>query len=252
MEPPVTRAPARLRSPYVFDARLNHGRGAYRDLRGRVAAWSSVRDWLDGYLARAEQAARALGDALRLRQVTLAEAELRMRDLAANAHLAAAVLERGGFAQMSPADYGRVGRLLYNPSAKDTPSERAQWGQYQHLRALFRDVASGKQRTDGRLALRLGAYVQSARGTYHRLEALDMERLGFDQARRVRHRLDSCQTHEGDGVRMGCVELAALGWVGVRDLVPIGGAVCWHSCHCTVRYMNSATGEEFEPERRAG
>jgi hypothetical protein len=243
MEPPVLQAPSRLGSPYVFDTRLNGGRGGYRQPNGRVASWATVRSWLDGYIESAREEASAVADAVIDGRLTLAEAELRMRDITASAHIAAAVLERGGFAQMSPADYGRVGRRLFNPAAPDTPEGREGWGQYQYLRGLFRDVEAGKQPFDGNLVRRLTAYVDSSRHTYHVLELRHMRALGFDEAKRIRHAQDSCTDREGARYgRRGCRELAAQGWMPIGEMVPIGGAACWHQCRCGTAYRNTATG----------
>jgi hypothetical protein len=248
MEVPTTiTAPARLSSPYTFDTRLNGGRGAYRSsATGRAASWREVRGWLDGYIESAREEAASVADAVIDGRLTLAEAELRMRDITANAHIAAAVLERGGFAQMSPADYGRVGRRLFNPAAPDTPEGRERWGQYQYLRNRFREIESGRQPMDGTLRQRLMAYVDTARTTYHRAEMLRMAALGYDQVRRLLHAQDSCTTADSRGERMGCRDLAAAGWMLVEEMTPIGDASCRSACKCSLLFRNSTTGRVFE------
>ena len=83
--------------------------GRYRDtLTGRFVPAATVRRELDRYLDASDDAARALARALRNREVSLADWELGMRRLIKNTHLNAVALERGGWANMTPADYGRA------------------------------------------------------------------------------------------------------------------------------------------------
>jgi hypothetical protein len=63
------------------------------------------------YLDTADPA-KALAEALRGRQVSLADWEVGMRRVVKNTHLNAIALERGGWANMTPADYGRAGQII--------------------------------------------------------------------------------------------------------------------------------------------
>ena len=123
--------------------------GRYRDATtGRYVAGSQVRRELDRYLDAADPA-KALAEALRGRAVSVADWEIAMRRVVKNTHLNAIALERGGYANMTPADYGRVGQIVRE--------------QYGYLKGFAADIASGKQKLDGTLARRASLYSQSAR-----------------------------------------------------------------------------------------
>lgn len=38
------------------------------------------------------------------------------------------------------------------------------------------------------------------------------------------------------GERPGCIELAQLGWIPIRAMLPIGGAACYSNCKCRIIY----------------
>ena len=123
--------------------------GRYRDATtGRYASGATVRRELDRYLDAADPA-KALAEALRARSLSVADWEVAMRRHVKNTHLNAVAMERGGWANMRPQDYGRVGQIVRE--------------QYGYLRGFARDIASGKQRLDGTLGVRASMYTQAGR-----------------------------------------------------------------------------------------
>ena len=156
----------------------SYNRAAHRyTFNGRFVSWQTVSRWLYDALDMAKAEARGVAEALREGRMSVREAEARMLRLTKNANLASAALAKGGWHQMSPADYGRVGRALMNPQATE---DRATWGQYQFLRARFQAILDGTQAMDGTLARRFESYVTMGRKLYDRVLTLEMQARGFD------------------------------------------------------------------------
>jgi hypothetical protein len=195
--------------------------GRYRDERGRFVASSTVRRELDRYLDNSDPA-KALAEALRGRQLSLADWEVAMRRHVKNTQLNAIALERGGWANMTPADYGRAGQIIRE--------------QYGYLRGFANDIASGKQRLDGTLGVRARLYTQAGRESFYRSKQANLT-AGVDMVRSVRHARDSCSE---------CVSLDGK-WFRVGDptyKLP-GQRICTKNCRCTEEYgRQTADGVE--------
>jgi hypothetical protein len=203
--------------------------GRYRDERGRFVASSTVRRELDRYLDTADPA-KALAEALRGRQLSVADWEVAMRRHVKNTHLNAIALERGGWANMTPADYGRAGQIIRE--------------QYGYLKNFAGDIASGKQRLDGTLGVRAKLYTQAGRETFYRSKQANLA-AGVDMVRSVRHARDSCSE---------CVSLDGK-WFRVGDptyKLP-GQRICTKNCRCTEEYgRQTADGVEAVEGDRPG
>ena len=195
--------------------------GRYRDERGRFVAGSQVRRELDRYLDNSDPA-KALAEALRGRQLSLADAEIAFRRMIKNTHLNAIALERGGWANMTPADYGRAGQIIRE--------------QYGYLKNFAADIASGKQRLDGTLGVRAKLYTQAGRESFYRSKQANLA-AGVDMVRSVRHARDSCSE---------CVSLDGK-WFRVGDptyKLP-GQRICTKNCRCSEEYgRQTADGVE--------
>jgi hypothetical protein len=194
--------------------------GRYRDERGRFVASSTVRRELDRYLDNSDPA-KALAEALRGRQVSLADWEVGMRRVVKNTHLNAIALERGGWANMTPADYGRAGQIIRE--------------QYGYLRGFAADIASGKQRLDGTLGVRAKLYSQAGRNSYYRSKAANMSDKVTHQMS-VRSARDSCRQ---------CLDLDRKVFRIDDASFPLPGRrVCNHNCQCHLAYL--ALGDDRE------
>ena len=186
--------------------------GRYRDERGRFVASSTVRRELDRYLDAADPA-KALAEALRGRQLSVADWEVAFRRHIKNTHLNAIALERGGWANMTPADYGRAGQIIRE--------------QYGYLKNFAADIASGKQRLDGTLGVRAKLYTQAGRETFYRSKHANLA-AGVDMVSSVRNARDSC---------VECVSFDGK-WFRVGDSaykLP-GRRICTKNCRCSERY----------------
>ena len=243
MEPALVRPPRALGGRYVWDARLPKGR--FRDTTtGRFVSWDAVRSVLDQTLASAEDG--LLREAARLQsgEINLAEFQRFFEPEIKRIHLASYALERGGWAQMTQSDYGRLGRILFNPNATSDPNT---WGQYQFARRLFEQVADGSQPLDGRFLSRVSLYVKAGRKTYHRAETLYMVQAGYTEERYLLNPADHCT--DKDGPLGGCVERAEASWQPVGTYGNIGELNCRANCKCSKQYRNPGTGLVFDPER---
>ena len=196
--------------------------GRYRDTStGRYVQGAAVRRELDRYLDTADPA-KALAEALRGRQVSLADWEVGMRRVVKNTHLNAIALERGGWANLTPVDFGRVGQIVRE--------------QYAYLKGFAADIASGKQRLDGTLGVRARLYTQAGRESFYRSKHANLTTV-VDMVGSVRSARDSCSE---------CVSLDGK-WFRVGDpayKLP-GQRICMKSCRCYERYgRQTADGVE--------
>ena len=140
-------------------------------------------------------------------------------------HLAAGAMEKGGWANMTQADFGRVGQIVRQ--------------EYAYFNNLISQIENGTQRLDGTLDNRMRLYGQAGRGTYHKFEREDRAGQGYDEVKRVLHGRDNCKSSK----RPGCVEEAARGFVPLDELVLIGDTTCLSNCRCSLVYLRTATGE---------
>ena len=196
--------------------------GRYRDERGRFVASSTVRRELDRYLDNSDPA-KALAEALRGRQVSLADWEVAMRRHVKNTHLNAVAMERGGYANMRPQDYGRVGQIVRE--------------QYGYLRGFANDIASGKQRLDGTLGTRAKLYSQAARTSLYKSKAANMSG-GVPHQRSIRSARDSCRQ---------CLDLDRKVFRIDDPSFPLPGQrICRANCQCHLEYLRLGDSGEYE------
>lgn len=238
----VIAPPAGLDLRYAFDRRLG-AKGAFRDLAtGRVVPWEQVRGALDHVIRGAEESLLRQAQRLREGQIPLEVFQRQMeRDVKA-LNLAAYCVERGGWQQMTQSDFGRVGRILYNPNGR---AEDGTWGQYQYLNRLIGQIERGEQRLDGWLDQRLRLFARNSRAVYQEAERRRLRDLGFSEARSIRHVSDSCSA--ADGPRPGCIEEEAAGWQDIDEITPVGKRNCHNNCKCSFEYRNPTTGEIWRP-----
>jgi len=119
----------------------NEVAGRYIDLStGKFVPFLDVRDALDIVADASGARMNALTDQLIGEQISLAEWQIGMMEEIKISHTAAAASARGGWAQLSPADWGATGRMIRD--------------QYDFLRNFANEIASGKQRLDGTARVR--------------------------------------------------------------------------------------------------
>ena len=200
-------------SRYLFEPSSGVS-GRYRDtLTGRYVPSATVRRELDRYLDASDDAARALARALRNREVSLADWELGMRRQIKNVHLNAVALERGGWQNLTPRDYGRAGQIIRE--------------QYGYLKNFGVEIASGKQRLDGTLDWRANLYSEAGRNSFYRSMHANIK-AEITHVQSVLHARDNCR---------GCLDLAGR-WFRIGDpayKLP-GNRDCLHNCRCSENF----------------
>lgn len=193
----------------------NVGAARFRDESGRFVARSTVRHGLDETLRSAAAEVVTLSERLQAGTIALAEWRAEMAREVKNAHLAAATLAKGGWAQMTPADYGRAGAVIKE--------------QYGLLGQFAAQIESGEQLMTG-VANRSSLYLEAARPTYHAVERREMQVRNVAEERSVLGFADHCAE---------CIEQAELGWQPLGEMVPIGSRECGPRCACETDFRGS-------------
>lgn len=194
--------------------------GRYRAANGRYVTHAQVRAWLDAALDSAGARMAALSAQLQAGMIDLITWQVRMAREIKNVQLYSAAAAKGGWAQLSAADLGRVGQSVRT--------------QLEYLNRFAREIRTKAQPLSGIMG-RTKLYAQAGRQMHHRTERIEMEVRGYDQERNVRYAGDSCA---------GCVEQTARGWVKIGALVPVGQRTCRGNDRCRIQYLRSTTGEE--------
>lgn len=171
---------------------------------------------MDRALDASAQTMARLSEQLRTRQIGLIEWELAMRKEVKAVQLYSAASAKGGLAQLSQADLGRIGAATRE--------------QYRRLSAFAQQIEDGLP-LDGRFTQRARMYGAAGRGTYHKTERDEKERRGFTQEKNRRYSGDSCP---------GCVAAEAAGWVAIGELTPVGSRDCLTNCRCFIEYRKAA------------
>lgn len=193
----------------------NETAGRYVSLSsGRFVPFSDVRDALESVIDAAGDRMHDLTQSLIDSQISLAEWQAGMMEQIKLAHTAAAAASRGGWAQMSQADWGAAGRMIRD--------------QYDYLRNFADQIARGEQLLNGNALVRSDLYGDAARGTFEQMRRR-YEKLmnGMEEERRVLGEADHCD---------GCLSQAEMGWQPIGTLDPIGAEECVTRCHCTFYY----------------
>lgn len=186
--------------------------GRYRGANGRFVSFAEIRSYLDAVLDANEAKVMGLASQLKARTITLAEWQIAMRDTLKDIHLSSSALARGGWAQMSQADYERVQAKIEF--------------QYQKLAAFAKQIENGLP-LDGRFTRRHTLYAQSGRSTYHESLRNEMQVRGMTKEKSVLAPSDHC---------VECVSEANKGFVPIGELILIGERICKSNCRCHVEF----------------
>lgn len=212
-----------MTGPYTYSAKTARFRSART---GRFVKAESVKDLTLKTFDRAAKVTRGYGEALQRGEISLSEWQTLMAREIKNVTLYAAGLANGGWDNLSPADFGRVGRwLAQGPSGG--------MGQYQYLQRFAEAIEAGLP-LDGNFLRRCEMYVTQANQFYERERSRIREVMGFDEVRNRRHASDSCA---------GCLEQEAKSWQKREAYQYPGSRDCLARCRCSSTYRNSVTGE---------
>lgn len=185
----------------------------YNLTTGRFVSPIAVRDALEFNIVAAQDQMRFLTQQLNAHAITTEQWQLEMMQEIKIAHTSAAASARGGWAQMTPGDWGAVGREIRT--------------QYDYLRNFANEITSGKQLLNGTALVRADLYGQAARGTFEEMRRRMMRLLyGMtEEIRRLGH-ADHCED---------CIKFSGH-WAAIGTLPRIGESVCITNCHCRFDY----------------
>lgn len=195
--------------------------GRYRDkVTGRFVSGKAVRDELDNFLDNSTDPTKTLADSLREGGASVRDWETGMRRLVKNTHLTAIAEERGGWANMTQADFGRAGQIIRE--------------QYGYLNDFAGEIASGEFVLDGRLEARSNLYVKAGRESFYKSKQAHAiaNDLGFVKSKL--NPADHCDE---------CVKFNGV-WYEIGDSaykLP-GQRQCLANCKCTEIYGTMVDG----------
>lgn len=215
--------------PRIQGIRWNPSLARYIDGRGRIVDQATVRNALDASLVKAEARARLYGEQLRTGALSLGQWERSMRVLIKDVHIFSVAGSVGGWAQLGPAEYGRIGQIVRT--------------EYEHLYQFANDIASGKQSLGG-VANRATMYVQAGRTSAEAQQLASDADAGYDEEHNVMGSRDPCNE---------CPTLTRLGWVPRGTLPLPGRRECRRRCKCKIiRRISPAARRQLVADRLAG
>ncbi len=192
-----------------------NGRAArFRDpATGRFVSRSTVRGWIDQNILASQRRIHTASDDYRLARRSLDEWQTVMREEIKRTQIAAELLARGGRAQMTAADWGRVGQRVRE--------------QYGFLRDFAQQLADGSIRTDGTFLNRAKMYAAAARVAFEESVGDLLAAIGYTVEWNVLHPAEHCT---------GCLAETARGRVPIGTLVPLGERPCRANDRCSISY----------------
>ncbi len=184
---------------------------------GRFVPSKSVKDELEKVVAKSQSEIKLLSERLVNGDITLAEWQTGMVQQIKLGHTASAAAARGGWAQMTQADWGATGQLVRK--------------QYEYLNKFSSQIESGTMKLDGRFLTRAQMYGQAQRSTYETIKTryAKVSKGAVEERRVLQPGAEHC---EGYKDKPGCVELAERGWQPIGTLPRIGEATCMTNCLC--------------------
>jgi hypothetical protein len=206
-------------APIKTGFRWNEAAQRYVGPSGKFVSNDAVRNALRRFVKRGEGRVARLAADVAEGRLTVAEWERRTADLLKRMHLAGASAAKGGWAQLTPQDTGRVGgQLRFH---------------YERLDRFAREIRA-KRLSRRQIIARAKLYARAVTPAYenHRRRA----HVGvYAQERRVRQADESCPT---------CVREAAKGWVATGTLLPLGESECRTGCKCKFEFRFRRTQRE--------
>lgn len=196
--------------PFTFDESLQR----YRSELGHFVSQREINAAVDQVINAGADRMRALTANLQDGSISLADWQAGMISQVKLLHLGAAMVGRGGRAQMTQSDWGWTGSRLRQ--------------QYGYLREFAHDIATGITPMDGRLVARAAMYAEASRGTQRQMMGRVAMMNGREEEKNV---LGGADRHCGV-----CLECTHQGWVPIGTLPGIGSRTCLSHCHCSMQY----------------
>ncbi len=193
--------------------RWNQTAGRYVDGRGRFVSREAVTNAMYDAADNAGKRMATASKKLRDGKLTIQQWQLQMRAEIKTVHLFSGAGAKGGWAQLSQADFGRIGQRIRE--------------QYRFLDRMATQIANGTQKLNGTFIRRSELYGNAGRQTFMLVERADKESRGMTEERCLLRGSQHCAECPGE---------AAKGWVPIGTLVPVGGRICNQNCRCIFEY----------------
>lgn len=226
----MARRRSRLTPTYLFDPRLG-STGRYVDARtGRIVPAATVNAALELQIDDARDRATAIATQLANSEISLADYQTAMAQEMKIVNTHSAALAKGGWANMSQADWGAVGRI-----SRD---------QYAELEKFAVAISEGRiklRRLDGGINgqfLRISdQFAQGGIQTFWEMKRREAEFSGATHEQRV---LDKAAQH------CDCCVGQAGHWEPIGTLKHIGDCTCAKNCRCEKIFGQEIDGEVME------
>lgn len=202
--------------------RWNQQSNRFIDKNGRFVSWVEIGDEIDRLTIKMRDTNRTLAESYRDGNLSLTEFRNQFLQNIKTGHLSAGTIQAGGWDNMRPTDFGRIGNVL-----------RREYGLANNLIAGLED---GSIRPDGNFIRRVGGYSNELRVTYYAMHHFDLTDRGFDLEGSILTPADHCEE---------CVREDDLGIRPVGEMKPLGRRICRSGCKCKLHRKNSITGEEI-------
>jgi hypothetical protein len=187
--------------------------GRYRDIStGKYIPQTRVTAALKRVETKARANIRGLSEGLQQGTIALPQWYAGMKQEIKQVHLVNAAVAKGGWAQMTPTDFGRVGGVVKK--------------QYTYLNNFAIQIQDGKQSVNG-IAFRADLYGKAGHSTYEATQQESAKDAGRTEEKNVLGKADHCQD---------CLDETAKGFVPIGTLIKIGERLCTVACRCHLEY----------------
>ena len=226
----MTRRRIRSITKVAFDPRLGAA-GRYVNLTtGRMIPQSVVNQALELQIKDAQTAIGVISRRLAEDKISLAQWQTAMAKEVKIVCTHAAALAKGGWANMSQADWGAVGRLTRD--------------EYKRLQDFAVSIANGKVKllrldgeVNGQFLRQADQFAQSGVGTFNDMSRREASAGGATHEQRV---LDTAAQH------CDCCIGEAGHWELIGTLKKIGNCDCHNNCRCHFIFGREVDGEIVE------
>jgi hypothetical protein len=216
LEQLIYRQDAVLRQPdWTFDSTI----GRYRDRStGRFLSKREALALTERGILAAGRELQQITDLMLSGGIPLGDWQRRFAQLLKELHLGQYILGRGGAANVYPADFLAVARVLKE--------------EYRYLDTFAREISLGKL-SEAQLRARARLYLNKTTSSYWLGNATAQERASHPrEMRRLLAPVEHCPD---------CLVYASAGWVPVGTLpMPGVNCQCGANCRCSVEYRDSA------------
>jgi hypothetical protein len=204
----MPRTLRRVAPAFTYDA----GTQRYRGPGGRFVPEREIKRLMNTVAEAARRDIRALAAQLSAGEIPLDQWQSAMMGAVKNLHVSQYAAGRGGFANLTARDFGRMGAELRF--------------QYDRLNRFALQIEAGIVAPTA-IEARAAMYASAGNVSFERARRDGNAIAGMTEERRVLGRGEHCRD---------CLNYAARGWAPINSLPEIGDSLCIVNCLCTFQY----------------